>query len=89
MHLILLSLKSEAGKTSDLIWIKLHKCPCEVYHVYECYIQLYNLAQGHNTDISQENQNNPPLPLKIHICVQLIQFLLDFYFTAPQKEVGG
>ena len=51
------------GNTSVLTWIKLHKCPCKVHHVNKCYKQLYNLAQGHNTAISQENQNDPPMPL--------------------------
>ena len=44
--------------------IKLHKCPCKVRHVNECYKQLYNLAQGHNTTISQENQMTPPMSLR-------------------------
>ena len=38
-------LKPEVCKTSVLTWIKLHKCPCKVYHVNEYYKQLYNLAK--------------------------------------------
>ena len=60
-----MSLKPQVGKTSVLIWIKLHKCPCKVHHVDECYKQLDNLAQGHNTAISQENLNDPPMPLNL------------------------
>ena len=56
-------LKPEVGKTSVLTWVKLHKRPCKVHHVNKCYKQLYNLAQGHNTAISQKNQNDPPMPL--------------------------
>ena len=40
-----------------LTWMKVHKCPCKVHHVNECYKQSYNLAQGHN--FFQENQNDP------------------------------
>ena len=50
----------EVGKTSVLTWIK---CPCKPHHVNECCKQLYNLPQGRNTAISQENQNDPPMPL--------------------------
>ena len=46
-------LKPKVGKTSVLTGIKLHKWPCKVHHANECYKQLNNLAQGHNT-ISQE-----------------------------------
>ena len=46
-----ITLKPRVGNTSVLTWIKLHKCPCKVHHVNECYKQLYNLAQGHNTAI--------------------------------------
>ena len=59
-------LKPEVGKTSVLTWITLHKCPCKVHHVNECHKQLDNLAQGQNTAISQEIQNEPPMPLTIN-----------------------
>ena len=36
-------------------------------YVNKCYQELDNLAQEHNTAISQENQNDPPIPLKIII----------------------
>ena len=58
-------LKPEVGKTSVLTWTKLHKCPYKDHHVNECYKQLHILAQGHNTGISQENQNDPPMPLSV------------------------
>ena len=60
---ILRSLKPEGSKTSVLTWMNLHKCPCNVHHVNKCYKQLNNLAQGHNTGISQETQYYLPMPL--------------------------
>ena len=60
-NLIHKNLKPEVGKTC-LILIKLYKCPRKVHHVDECYKQLYNLAQGHNTAISLENENDPLVP---------------------------
>ena len=63
--------KQNVGKTSFLTWIKLHKRPCKVYHVSECYKHLFNSAQGHNIAISQENQNDSPMPY--HALVQHTQ----------------
>ena len=48
--------------------IKLHTCPCKVHHVDECYKQLHNFAKGHiNTALSQENQNDPLMPLTMSL----------------------